>query len=305
MGQSSSKPVENALPTVSATNRVGRDAQTRCCNMACCGDRIVSRGLSRRQWRGEATRAESYGWDDEDGRKVERYRFSAVVLTSPSSMLKVHKDEEARLASQTTHQIHRPSRKRYPRRPFVVHSLDEMWQLDLTDMKWYKRQNNGYAWILFAIDVSPGTRRCDGAPPRSPETVCKTVNGAWEAERATDAKFAFEVGDTVRISRQSTLFRKGYLSRWSEEWFRVHARDRGPPPYYRLEDLQDEAVEGWFYEQELQKVTPEEQKTATFRIEKVIKRHTREGREEVFVRWLGWPAKFNEWLPAARLENLS
>ena len=66
---------------------------------------------------------------------------------------KERKDKEAWLASQTTHQIHRPAPKRFPRRPFVVHSLDEMWQLDLSDMQWYKRENEGYAWILFAIDV--------------------------------------------------------------------------------------------------------------------------------------------------------
>ncbi|KAK3744235.1 hypothetical protein QZH41_004607 [Actinostola sp. cb2023] len=337
-------------------------------------------------------------------------------------------DKEAWIASQTTHQIHRPSRKNYPRRAFVVHSLDEMWQLDLSDMQWYKGQNDGHAWILFAIDVfsrhvwtrpmrrktgeetaaalkdifrevtAPDGDGQHGLPrvvyvdrgkefynrhvgdllaglpipallqsghdhtkaavvervqrtiktrlwkrlyekgdsewvtvlpaivdsyiharhatlKRSPasitradeEAVWKTVHGARAAERETPLAFGFAVGDTVRISRQGTLFRKGYLPRWSEEWFRVRARDRGPPPHYRLEDLQDEPVEGLFYEPELQKVTPEEQKTATFRVEKVIKRRGARGsaREEVFVRWLGWPEKFDEWLPASRLENLS
>lgn len=338
---------------------------------------------------------------------------------------KERKDKEAWLAAQTTHQIHRPARKRFPRRPFVVHSLDEMWQLDLSDMQWYKRENGGYAWILFAIDVfsryvwtrplkrktgentaagladifrevaddpqrrhtlprvvyvdrgsefynknvkdllastpipvalrsshdetkaavvervqrtikarlwkylyQNGTSKWVDALPaivdsynhayhttlrRTPasitrddeEAVWKTVHGARDAALQDEPRFALEVGDVVRISRQAKLFRKGYLPQWTEEWFRVRARDRGPPPYYRLEDLEGEDVEGPFYEPELQKVTPEEQKTATFRVEKVLKRRTRDGQREALVQYLGWPEKFNEWLPESQVQSLS
>ena len=64
-------------------------------------------------------------------------------------------------------------------------------------------------------------------------------------------------------------------------------------------------MEGPFYEPELQKVTPEEQKTATFRVEKVLKRRTRDGQREALVQYLGWPEKFNEWLPESQVQSLS
>ena len=57
------------------------------------------------------------------------------------------------LETQTTHQLHIPAKKHYERRQFVVFSLDEQWQLDLSDVQWLKSTNNGYAWMLFAIDV--------------------------------------------------------------------------------------------------------------------------------------------------------
>ncbi|KAK3746858.1 hypothetical protein QZH41_000045 [Actinostola sp. cb2023] len=375
----------------------------------------------------ETTRAKTDRWFrqyfEAGAHHPQAYAGTSAVLGDEPP--KDRAEKERWLASQTTHQIHRPARKNYPRRPFVVHSLDEMWQVDLSDMQWYKGQNNGYAWILFVIDVfsryvwtrpmrrktgeETATALADifrevtaaegdgrhslprivyadqgkefynrhvqdllaGLPipaqlqsghdqtkaavvervqrtiktrlwkrlyekgdsewvsvlpaivesynharhstlKRSPASITKddeasvwkTVYGAREAERNTPHTFGFAIGDTVRISRQGNLFRKGYLPHWSEEWFRVRSQDRGPPPHYRLADLQDEAVEGVFYAPELQKVTPEEQKTATFRIEKVIKRRGKGAKQEVLVRWLGWPEKFDEWLPASRLKNL-
>ena len=61
------------------------------------------------------------------------------------------------------------------------------------------------------------------------EAVWKTVHGARDAALQDEPRFALEVGDVVRIG-QAKLFRKGYLPQWTEEWFRVRARDRGPPP---------------------------------------------------------------------------
>jgi len=51
--------------------------------------------------------------------------------------------------------------------------------------------------------------------------------------------YEFQVGDAVRVSKQAQLFDKKYLPRWSEELFRVRARDPGPPPYYRLREWRD------------------------------------------------------------------
>ena len=49
-------------------------------------------------------------------------------------------------------------------------------------------------------------------------------------------------------------------------------------------------IKGTFYEQDLQKVTVEDDDL--FRIDKVVKRKG----DKVLVRWKGWPDKYDTWL---------
>ena len=46
-----------------------------------------------------------------------------------------------------------------------------------------------------------------------------------------------------------------------------------------------------FYEEELQKSNQ-----TIFRIEKVLKRRTKNGRKEIYVKWKGYPKTFNSWI---------
>ena len=60
------------------------------------------------------------------------------------------------------------------------------------------------------------------------------------------------MNQTVRISRKQGVFEKAYYAGQSEEFFRIskvlkHRR----PPVYELKDFNDESVDGFFYEEEL------------------------------------------------------
>jgi hypothetical protein len=104
-------------------------------------------------------------------------------------------------------------------------------------------------------------------------------------------KASFDVGDTVRISgARSRWFTKGYRDRWTEEIFKVVQVYDTSPITYGLTDYADEPIKGTFYKEELQKVIKE-----VFRIEKVLKTRRRAGKTEYFVKWLGYPEKFNSW----------
>lgn len=106
-------------------------------------------------------------------------------------------------------------------------------------------------------------------------------------------EFSLEVGDLVRISQARMTFRKGYLQGWSTEIFTVRSREHRDQPSYKLEDYAGESLSGVFYEEELQKVSA----PAAYKVEKVLrKRKTRDGQEEYFVKWLGYPEKFNSWV---------
>lgn len=107
-------------------------------------------------------------------------------------------------------------------------------------------------------------------------------------------KFKFQVGDKVRISKTRMTFEKSYLPGWSEEIFKIISRQSSRPPTYRIKDLEDEDIQGRFYELELQKV---EKKDDVYRIEKVLRKRKRNDITEVLVKWQGWPNKFNSWIP--------
>ena len=63
-------------------------------------------------------------------------------------------------------------------------------------------------------------------------------------------------------------------------------------PVYTLKDDSGEDVRGHWYPEELQAIGNNE-----YKIERVLKRRTAaDGTREQFVKWLGWPEKFNSWI---------
>ena len=70
------------------------------------------------------------------------------------------------------------------------------------------------------------------------------------------------------------------------------------PITYKIKDLNGEEIIGTFYDQELSRAFQE-----VFRIEKILKRDKKHGK--VFVKWSGFPAKFNSWVPLSDVENIN
>ena len=106
----------------------------------------------------------------------------------------------------------------------------------------------------------------------------------------------FSVGDMVRITKKKKVLEKGYTARWTEEIFTIKEIQETNPITYILEDLQGEEIKGTFYEPELQKTEQQ-----IYRIEKVIEKE--KGRS--FVKWKGYPDKFNSWVDNKDLIDLS
>ena len=109
-------------------------------------------------------------------------------------------------------------------------------------------------------------------------------------------KWKYNVGDRVRITMQRQPFRKGYIGRWSQELFEIDERLATVPVTYQLKDLAGDAIKGKFYEAEIQKVAKSDDEQ--FDVEKILKTRKRVGRIEYFVKWLGYPDKFNSWTNA-------
>ena len=70
------------------------------------------------------------------------------------------------------------------------------------------------------------------------------------------SKPKFKVGDKVRISKyKRKVFDKGYTPSWTEEIFLVDKIQSTNPITYRLKDLNNEEIQGSFYEPESLKAT--------------------------------------------------
>ena len=110
----------------------------------------------------------------------------------------------------------------------------------------------------------------------------------------------FKIGETVRISRIKGIFEHGFLPNWSEQIYKIHKINNSSPVTYILKDLQNEIIEGSFYNEELQKTSQE-----VFRIEKVLRKKKINGIEHGLVKWIGYSDKFNEWLPVSKLQNIN
>ena len=57
------------------------------------------------------------------------------------------------LSSQLTYSLHKPARRRFPRRKYVTRGLDFQHQADLVEMQPWARENSGYRYLITVIDV--------------------------------------------------------------------------------------------------------------------------------------------------------
>ena len=69
---------------------------------------------------------------------------------------------------------------------------------------------------------------------------------------------------------------------------------RTRPPVYRLVDEYGEAIEGTFYEPELQKVLISSD--TLYRVQQVLQRRKQGKKTQVLVKWWGYPTSFNSWI---------
>jgi hypothetical protein len=103
------------------------------------------------------------------------------------------------------------------------------------------------------------------------------------------------VGDSVRISKFKSIFSNGYLPNFTEELFKIKQIIFTKTIVYKLEYYQNETIDGYFYEEELSYV-PNPDKLE-YKIEKVLKYKTVNGKKLGLAKWRNYSDKFNSWEP--------
>ena len=110
----------------------------------------------------------------------------------------------------------------------------------------------------------------------------------------------FRVGDVVRISRMKEIFEKGFHDNYSRETFTVSVVNKTNPITYTLKEHNGQELEGSFYEQEMLKTTEPD----FYEVEEVLKTRKKNGKTQHFVKYLGWPKKYNSWVDAENLRDI-
>ena len=117
-------------------------------------------------------------------------------------------------------------------------------------------------------------------------------------------RYKFKLGDKVKISYIKKKFDREYSERWSGEIFTIVERKMNQKvPMYKLKDYNNEVIESYFYEPELQMAYIDSD--VIYKIEKILQKRKRNRISEVLVKWKGWPDKFNSWIPESDLQDIN
>ena len=102
----------------------------------------------------------------------------------------------------------------------------------------------------------------------------------------------FKINDIVRISlKRRELFDKLSSNiKWSEELFKIHSIDKSNVISYKIKDMNNEIIQGIFYEKELQLSKMKEDDL--YIIEKII----RKVGDKYLIKWRNYSNDSNSWI---------
>ena len=110
-----------------------------------------------------------------------------------------------------------------------------------------------------------------------------------------------KLNQSVRITRKKGIFQKGYEQTFSYEVFKITEIKNTYPVTYGISDYKGELVLGSFYKEELQVVDKSDD---IYLVEDIVNQRTVNGQRQYLVKWAGYPAEANTWIPETDLFKL-
>ena len=130
---------------------------------------------------------------------------------------------------------------------------------------------------------------------RSAKPDKKKARTAKQKPRRNQPAFRFNYGDRVKLLALRKPFDREYDEKYTTEIFTVIDRKiQDGVDMYTIKDELNQPIIGRFYRNELLGVVVPENKT--YKIEKVLRKRTRKGKKELFVKFKGYPKQFNAWV---------
>lgn len=184
----------------------------------------------------------------------------------------------------------------------VKAAICERFNRTLKNMLWKKftiRRSNKWIDILpkLIADYNNTRHRTINMRPSDVnaqnESLLMFSYAAAAAKAYKPSKQKFVVGDAVRMSRYKHIFDKGYTPNWTAEVFKIRQVRSTTPITYLLSDWRGDDVDGAVYTEELQRAKYPDR----YLVEKILRRRN----HQVYVKWLGFDNKFNQWINADEL----
>ena len=138
------------------------------------------------------------------------------------------------------------------------------------------------------------SRTVDHKPTDITPAIVGDVREVLSNRALSKKKGNIKVWDTVRISKVKSIFAKGYLPNWTEEFsFTVAIIYRKISPLtYKLKDYDGEVTKGSTYCEEIEHVIHECDK---YTVEKVLRTEKRGNEKWSLVKWSSYPPSMNCW----------
>ncbi|TKR73909.1 hypothetical protein L596_021154 [Steinernema carpocapsae] len=201
-----------------------------------------------------------------------------------------------------THNIHHGTAKNQA----VKASIVERFNRTLKERIYKYFTSTGYEnrWIdvlpKIVKAINESVNRTTGYAPAS--INAQNFEKLFKSEQKDTKKPKFAVGNTVRISKHKTIFRKGYLPRFSFEVFKISKVLRHQArTTYKIVDFENEPIIGTFYQEEL---VPSDKESGIYRVDVLKKRKLRGKPAEVYVHFKGYQDKHDKWMPESDLLDL-
>ena len=184
-------------------------------------------------------------------------------------------------------------------------------------------QNNSIRWIDFvepALEIyNTRTHSTIGMSPeaagekRNQNKILKRYLKRYakydeKKMKKNKTRSKFKVGQFVKIFKKKGIFARGYHQNVTKEYFKIYYIDRNlSKDRYYLKDIEEDKIIGAFYEEYLVPYIPSPDDNTIYRLDPTFdgfKRKNIRGIPHIYVKWLGWPDKFNQWIPLQNVQHL-